>query len=191
MPVNQDKLDRIAISKVASGDEDAYRELFKRYYPRVFAFVNRRVREPETAEEVVSDVFFEVWRGASGFAGKSRVSTWILGIATFKCREAYRSKSRLKRSAVISTPDEHLASFADERDPEAQLVARDELRWAKRRIEELPEGQRKVVELTAFEGENADAIADRLKVSGGTVKSRLSRARRQLRAPARNGNEVP
>lgn len=188
--MNTDRADRILLSKVSERDEAAYRDLFQRYYPRVFAFVNRRLRDSDGSEEVVSDTFFEVWRGASRFEGKSQVSTWIFGIATFKCREAQRARSRLKRSSVISTPDEQLANYPDQRDPEARLIARDELRWAKHRLDDLPDGQRKVVELTAVDGESADAVAERLSLSTGTVKSRLSRARRQLRTQARNGKEV-
>lgn len=184
-----DRGDRTLLSRIAGHDEAAFRELFQAYYPRVFAFVNRRLRDPETSEEVVADVFFEVWRGASGFEGKSRVSTWVLGIATFKCREAHRSRSRLKRSSVVATPMDQLATVADELDPEARMVARDELRWAKHRIDALPEGQRKVVELAAIDGEGADEVARQLHVSSGTVKSRLSRARRQLRPPPPRSKE--
>lgn len=188
--MTDDRHDRITLAKVAERDEEAYRDLFQRYYPRVFAFVNRRLGNPELSEEAVADTFFEVWRGAASFQGRSRVSTWILGIATFKCREAHRSRSRLKRSAVISTPMEKLAAVADEQDLEARLVARDELRWAKHRIDELPEDQRRVIELSIVEGRSTADVARRLRVSGGTVKSRLSRARRQLRSlPHSNGKE--
>ncbi len=187
--MNTDRAERILLSKVADQDEAAYRDLFQRYYPRVFAFVARRLRDADGADEVVSDTFFEVWRGAARFEGKSRVSTWIFGIATFKCREAQRAQSRLKRSAVVATPDEQLSSYADQRDAEERLIARDELRWTKHRLDDLPEGQRKVVELTAVDGESADAVAQQLSLSTGTVKSRLSRARRQLRTPARHGKE--
>jgi RNA polymerase sigma-70 factor (ECF subfamily) len=186
--VNADRADRVLLSRVAGRDEVAFRDLFQRFYPRVFAFVHRRLRDPDTAEEVVADTFFEVWRGAAGFEGKSRVSTWVLGIATFKCREAHRARGRLKRSSVAATPTEQLAAYPDERDLEAQLIARDELRWTKHRIDQLPESQRKVVELAAVDGESTEVVARRLRVSGGTVKSRLSRARRQLRPPAQPGN---
>lgn len=178
-----DRADRVLLSRVADRDEVAFREFFQRYYPRVFSFANRRLRDPDTAEEVVADTFFEVWRGAAGFEGKSRVSTWVLGIATFKCREAHRARRRLKRSSVVATPTEQLAGFADERDVEAQLIARDELRWTKRRVDQLPESQRKVVERVAVDGESTDTVARQLQVSSGTVKSWLSRARRQLRPP--------
>ncbi|MCP5068216.1 MAG: RNA polymerase sigma factor [bacterium] len=188
--MNDDRHDRILLAKTAEQDEEAYRDLFQRYYPRVFSFVKRRLGSPELAEEAVADTFFEVWRGAAGFQGKSRVSTWILGIATFKCREAHRSRGRLKRSSVITTPIEHLEAVADEVDPEERMVARNELRWAKHRIDQLPEDQRKVVELTIIEGRSTNEVARRLRVSDGTVKSRLSRARSQLRSHTHsNGKE--
>ncbi len=188
--MNGDGSDRLLLERVARRDEEAYRDLFQRYYPRVFAFVNRRLGNPDLAEEAVSDVFFEVWRGAATFQGRSRVSTWILGIATFKCREAIRAKGRLKRSSVVATPMESLAAVADGADLESRVLARDELRWAKHRIDELPEEQRKVVELSIVDGRSTEDIARRLRVSSGTVKSRLSRARRQLRSsPRSHGKE--
>lgn len=177
--------DDALLARVQRSDAAAFRALFDRYYTRLLAFALRRLSDPELSEEVVADTFFEVWRGASSFRGASRVSTWLFGIATFKCREADRNRRRLKRSQVFAAEPALLQAVSDDREILDQLEARSDLRWLRRRFAALPEVQREVAEL-AGEEQSVDEMASRLGVSSGTVKSRLSRARRLLRsAPAR------
>jgi RNA polymerase sigma-70 factor (ECF subfamily) len=180
-----DAIDVELLNSVREKDEAAYRRLYDRYQARLYAFVIRRVQDHGLAEEVVADTFFEVWRSATEFQGASRVSTWIFGIATFKSLEADRNRRRLKRSSVIPTSQEVLAAASDGARAEARMEARSELRWLRYRLERLPETQREVAALALFEGAGTDEIAGRLGISAGTVKSRLSRARRELRTAHR------
>ena len=173
--------DDALLARIRERDDTAFRTLFERYYARIFSFVERRLSDAGLSEEVTADVFFEVWRSAETFRGASKVSTWLFGIATFKCLEADRSRRRRKRSAVIPTRDEVLQRAPDERDTIGQVEARSELRWIRGRVDGLPEGQREVALLSLFEGRSNDEIARELGISAGTVKSRLSRARRELR----------
>ncbi len=169
------------VVRIRERDDVAFRTLFDRYYPRIFAFVVRRLSDGALAEEVTSDVFFEVWRSADGFRGDSKVSTWLFGIATYKCLEADRNRRRRKRSSVIPTQDEILHAAPDEFDTAGAIEARSELRAVRGQIEELPDGQRAVAVLALFDGRSTEEIAQELGISTGTVKSRLSRARRELR----------
>lgn len=180
--------DATLLARVADRDSGAFRSLFQRYYPRVFAFVRQRLGDASLSEEAAADTFFEVWRSAPAYRGASRVSTWIFGIATYKCLEADRNRRRLKRSSVVSTRIETLHRVADERDADAALEARDELRWFQELLGKLPEGQREVLELSLVEGCDTREIADRLGISPGTVKSRLFRARNELRLEMRRSN---
>jgi RNA polymerase sigma-70 factor, ECF subfamily len=172
--------DEMLLERIRQRDSAAFRTLFDRYYARLFAFADRRLADPQLSEEVVADAFFEVWRGAASFRGASRVSTWLFGIATFKCREADRNRRRLKRAYVISAEPAFLQAVSDDREVLGQLEARSDLRWLRRRFDALPEAQREVAEL-AGEERSVDEMAGELGVSSGTVKSRLSRARRTLR----------
>lgn len=174
--------DEALLERIQKRDSAAFRALFDRYYTRIFSFVDRRLSDRELSEEVVADAFFEVWRGASAFRGASRVSTWLFGIATFKCREADRNRKRLKRAYVVAAEPSLLQAVSDDREIIDQLEARSDLRWLRRRFDELPSAQREVAEL-AGEEQSVDEMANRLGVSSGTVKSRLSRARRTLRTP--------
>lgn len=174
--------DETLMERIQARDHGAFRALFDRYYARVFAFAQRRLQDAALSEEVVADAFFEVWRGAPAFRGASRVSTWLFGITTFKCREADRNRRRLKRASVVSAEPALLHAVSDDREILDQLEARSDLRWLRRRFDQLPGVQREVAEL-AGEEQSIDEMAGKLGVSEGTVKSRLSRARRALRTP--------
>ena len=174
--------DEMLIERIQQRDAAAFRVLFDRYYTRLFAFSDRRLRDRELSEEVVADAFFEVWRGAPAFRGASRVSTWLFGITTFKCREADRNRRRLKRAYVVSAEPALLQVVSDDRNILDQLEARSDLRWLRRRFDSLPAVQREVAELAGSE-QSVEEMAGKLGVSSGTVKSRLSRARRTLRTP--------
>ncbi len=163
-------------------DRAAFRSLFDRFYPRVFVFVRRRVDDEELAREVTSDVFLEVWSNAANFRGESKVSTWVFGIARFKCMEAIRLRGRFKRSRVISTRDEVLSQVPDSRDSGTHLDARQDLRRVAVFIQRLPETQRLALEMTVLDGLSIEEIARRQNVTQGTVKTRISRARRALRS---------
>jgi RNA polymerase sigma-70 factor (ECF subfamily) len=175
-PSDSELLDRIR-----EQDSAALRTLFQRYYQRVYWFVQRRLHDAHLTEEVVADVFFEVWRSAGNFAGASRPSTWIFGIAHFKCVGAHRDRKRHKRSAVIPTNVEALHRVADERDDDDRYAARDELRLVQQAIAALPEEQRTVIELALIRGLPYEEIAAQLRVPEGTVKTRVARARARLR----------
>jgi RNA polymerase sigma-70 factor (ECF subfamily) len=173
--------DHELLEGVRGRDSSALRALFERYHSRIYFFVQRRLRDAGLAEEVVADVFFEVWRSAHHFAGASKPSTWIFGIAHFKCASAHRDRQRHKRASVVPMHAEALQRVADERNAGDRLSARDELRVARRAIEALPPEQREVIELAVLEGMPYEEIAERLGVPEGTVKTRVARGRARLR----------
>jgi len=162
-------------------DREAFRGIFDRYQPRVFVFVLRRVEDHELAREITSDVFLEVWAGAGSFRGDSRISSWIFGIARFKCLEAIRSRARLKRSRVVPTDDEVISQVPEARMPATHLDARDELARVAQALRRIPKEQREALEWTIVQGRSYDEVARVQNVSRDTVKTRISRARRSLK----------
>src|SRR5467141_4898573 len=84
--------DEVLIGRIASGDRLAMQVLFARHHVRVYRFVLRLVRDESTAEDLISEVFLDVWRQASRFEGRAAVSTWLLAIARFKALSALRRK---------------------------------------------------------------------------------------------------
>src|SRR5690349_10484646 len=84
--------DEVLIQRIAQGDRLAMQVLFARHHVRVFRFVLRLVRNEATAEDLISEVFLNVWRQAGKFEGRSAVSTWLLAIARFKALSELRRK---------------------------------------------------------------------------------------------------
>src|SRR6478736_8421502 len=83
------------IARIADGDRKAFEELYYLYHRRLARFLTRLTRRYDLSEEVVNDTFWVVWRKARTFRGDSQPSTWILGIAYRKARNAFRTSARL------------------------------------------------------------------------------------------------
>ncbi len=176
-----DRRDRRLLEGVTSGDEEAFQNLFRLYYTRVKAFVLSRVSEPALAEEIAGDVFFEVWRNADRFRGASKVSSWLFGIAHYRCLAALRHRGAAKRSKVVPTNVEYLHAVPDPSHGPEDNDSREELQMVMDEIERLPETYRAVAELALIEGLSHDEIAKRLGIRPDNVRTRVSRARAQLR----------
>ena len=148
------------------GDTAAHRVLFDRYHARVASFVRRRVSDPAVCEEVVSDVFFEIWRQAAAYRGESSVPSWIFGIAHFKALGARRFQAQRKRASVVPTADEEMARIADH-GADSDFEARDEVR---RRVRPLV---RRLVERAQADGSlRADFVPEDMPLvfmTGGRV----------------------
>src|SRR5918995_4785010 len=84
--------DEVLIGRIAAGDRLAMQVLYARHHVRVYRFVLRMVRNEATAEDLISEVFLDVWRQAGRFEGRSAVSTWLLAIARFKALSALRRR---------------------------------------------------------------------------------------------------
>ena len=85
--------DEVLIGRIAAGDKLAMQVLFARHHVRVYRFVLRFVGEPSRAEDLISEVFLDVWRQADRFEARSQVSTWLLAIARYKALSALRRRS--------------------------------------------------------------------------------------------------
>jgi len=176
-----DAEDEVLVQEIAQGDTDAFRKIFQRYYPRIYAFVLRRLGDSASAEDTTVETFAELWRTAKRFRGESRPSTWIYGIAHFKSLAARRAAGRNKRSKVISVDFETLSRAPAEEDLGQQIEAREEVRRVRLAIQALPQRYRQVIELAFFENVPYGEIARRLGMAEGTVKTQVSRARNRLR----------
>ena len=112
--------DEALIGRIASGDKLAMQVLFARHQLRVYRFVLRLVRDDSVAEDLISEVFLDVWRQAGRFEGRSAVSTWLLAIARFKALSA------LRRKPDQELDDETAGAIEDPSDdPEAALGKKD------------------------------------------------------------------
>jgi len=160
------------IARIAEGDRKAFEELYYIYHRRLARFLTRLTRRYDIAEEVVNDTFWVVWRKAKSFRGDSQPSTWILGIAYRKARNAFRSSARLAEKNLQ-------AEFLPPTDEEPSGT--EELRdWLTRALAELPVEQRLAVELCYELGHSCQEIATIMDCPVNTVKTRLFHARAKL-----------
>lgn len=187
---DEDQRDLALLSGVRRGDEEAFQVLFRRYYGRVKGFILGRVGDPHLAEELAGDVLFEVWRSAERFRGESRVSSWLFGIAHYRCLAALRERRAAKRSKVTSASVEYLHAVPDSTQGPERILSREELQQVIDEIESLPETYRAVAELALVEGLSHEEIAQRLGIRPDNVRTRVSRARAQLRRRTERGQEL-
>src|SRR5947199_9302497 len=96
--------DESLIRRIAAGDQLAMRTLFARHRIPLYRWLLRIVRDETVAEDLLSDVFLDVWRQAASFKGRASVSTWLLAIARYKALSARRSRSNAELDArIVST----------------------------------------------------------------------------------------
>jgi RNA polymerase sigma-70 factor (ECF subfamily) len=175
--------DRDLIRRIGTGDQEAFRGLFRRYAPSAMALAQRVLRQPALAEETVQEAFLSVWRNPTGYdAGRGSVRAWLMSTVHHRAVDQVRREEAQRRRAEEAVADVDV----DGGDPAETVV--DELglpqeREAVRRaMEDLPAEQRQVIELMYFRGMSQSRISEHLGLPLGTVKSRTLLAMRRLRA---------
>jgi RNA polymerase sigma-70 factor, ECF subfamily len=167
--------DEKLIERIASGDQLAMRALFARHRLGVYRFVLRMVRDETSAEDLLSDVFFDVWRQAGRFEGRCAVSTWLFAIARFKAFSA------LRRRANVEFDDEMAATIEDPTDnPEIAFQRKRDGEVLRHCLMKLSPAHAEVVDLVYYHGKSVREAAQIVGVSDATVKTRMFYARKKL-----------
>ena len=160
------------IARIGEGDRKAFEELYNLYHRRMARFLTRLTHRYDIAEEVINDTFWVVWRKARTFRGDSQPSTWILGIAYRKARNAFRASARLAEQNLEATElpltTEGSSSTEELRD------------WLGQALAQLPIEQRLAVELCYELGHSCEEISVIMSCPVNTVKTRLFHARAKL-----------
>jgi len=167
--------DEMLIGRIAAGDQFAMRTLFARHRIPLYRWLLRIVRDQTTAEDLLSDVFLDVWRQAASFKGRASVSTWLLAIARYKALSA-------RRARVEAQLDERIAStIADPADnPEAALQEKNRSEVLRDSLANLSPEQGEVIDLVYYHGKSVKEVAEIVGVGEATVKTRMFYARRKL-----------
>ena len=172
-----DVTDRSLLAAVAGADQGAFDRLYHLHAARVLGYVKNIVGDPGAAEDLAVATMTTVWQTAASFNSKSRVSTWILGIARHKAIDELRS--RLRTSATIAlasapeTPDAAPAAI--------DTVAAEQLKQSVHHaIARLSAEHRQALRLAYFDELPYEDIAARLGIPANTVKSRVFYAKREL-----------
>lgn len=170
-----DRQDEILLQRVAEHDRTAIGQLYARHHRRIYHFILRMVADRDVAEDLTNDVFLELWDKAAAFEGRSRVSTWLLGIARFK------ALSELRRRRPTADPEEALAETDDGADtPEVTAQKSDKGARLRQCIRTLSPEHRQIIELVYYHEKSIREIAQLLQIPENTVKTRTFHARKQL-----------
>jgi RNA polymerase sigma-70 factor (ECF subfamily) len=167
--------DEVLIARIAGGDRLAMQVLFARHHVRVYRFVLRLVRNEATAEDLISDVFLDVWRQAGKFEGRSAVSTWMLSIARFKALSALR---RRPEQELDDKTAEQMEDHSD--DPEVALAKKDKAAVLRQALSKLSAEHREVVDLVYYHEKSVEEVAGIVGIPEATVKTRMFYARKKL-----------
>ncbi|MFF6913781.1 sigma-70 family RNA polymerase sigma factor [Streptomyces sp. NPDC012466] len=167
--------DEALLTAAARGDQTALRTLYERHAAAMLRLIRRLTSEPAVAEEILQESWLAVWRSAAGFRGESSVRSWLLGVAR---RQAHNQLRRSRPHLTDLAEAEHVP-HPDPGVEEQVMVAaeRTELREA---VRALPEHLREVLGLVLVEELAYPEVAAVLGIPVGTVKSRMSHARRRL-----------
>jgi RNA polymerase sigma-70 factor (ECF subfamily) len=166
------------VERLRAGEPPAFEELVRRYQHRVFGVAVRMLRNAAEAEEAAQEVFLRVYRAVDEFRGEARLSTWLYAITSRVCLTRLGTGER----RLVREGEETLTRLANGEATPGAALERSELEAALHRaIAELPEDRRIVVVLRDLEGLAYEEIAAALDLPLGTVRSRLHRARMDLK----------
>jgi RNA polymerase sigma-70 factor (ECF subfamily) len=172
--------DENLIARLKGGDRLALQTIYARHNVKVFRFVLRLVRDEAAAEDVVSEVFVDLWRNPAAFEGRSQVATWLMAIA----RNKAWSLLRKKKDAEID--DEALSAIEDDSDdPEVVAQKKSKSEVLRACLEKLSAEHREVIDLVYYHDKTVEEVAAIVGVPEGTVKTRMFHARKRLSEIAR------
>lgn len=164
------------VQRMATGDTRALDEIYTRHGPSVLSFLTARLNNRQVAEEVLQDVMLAAWRNAANFRGDSSVRTWLLVIARNRAINMYR-----KHQPALISFDEAFDAPVNDTEPLERFERKVKSSSVRQAITHLSEPYREVLELVFYHQLSGAEAAEVLGVQVGTVKSRLHRAKEELR----------
>lgn len=189
------------VRRFLGGDHAAFEQIVVRHRERIFRTVHQLLRNYADAEEIAQDTFIRAHRGLANFRGDSSLATWLNHIAVNLARNRYWYFHRRKRHATLSLDytlsADSSATLADVLPADSSAPAREAMATEFSQLisscmEQLPAAHREILEMRNLLNRSYDEIAEALDIEVGTVKSRIARARGQLRLlMAQNCPEFP
>jgi RNA polymerase sigma-70 factor, ECF subfamily len=170
----------VLLTRIAQADREAFSRFYDAFAGVAFGLIRRVLRDPGVSEEVLQEVFWQVWREASQYdAGRGSPEAWLLMRAKSRAIDRLRSMRRRDRT-FVSAVDESVTRAADTEGNPPGVVENRGL--VERGLNRLPAAQRQVIELAFFEGLTQSEIAARLGEPLGTVKTRARLGLERLRS---------
>lgn len=174
------------ISGIKAGDEKSLKELYDMFKDKVYSLAISYSQNQQDAEEILQDVFIEVFRSIDSFKGGSNISTWIYRITVNKSLDFLRYTKRKKRFAVITSlfnrdTGEQIVEYTDFTHPGVEMEQKELNKYLFKAIEKLPDSQKTAFLLSKVEGLSGAEICEIMKVSLSSVDSLLFRAKQNLK----------
>lgn len=167
--------DQMALLKrIGAGDRAAFEEIYRAFERPLYRFILSKLNDPHEAADILHDVFLEIWRAADRFEGRSKVQTWVFGIAWRKVIDQLRKGGRI---TLTDTPPD----IADDApNAAACMAAGQEAEHIRHCLRELTEDHRMAITLAFYEDMNYGQIAEIAGVPEGTIKTRVFHAKKLL-----------
>jgi len=169
--------DRVLVAQSIQGDTTAFSQLLRRHDDKMRGVVWRLVRSRDEMDDILQDAYLKAWRGLGNFRGDAAFSSWLYRIVYTTALDHVKAVARRR---IVPLDDQVVGAVSD---ASAQIVDSDVLQQA---LADLPADQLAVISLVDGQGESYEDVAELLGISPGTVGSRLSRARAQLRSQLGN-----
>ena len=183
------------VKKAARGDDKAFETLVMHYQGQIYRLCFRMTGNADDAQDMTQETFLKAWKNLSTFQFDSAFSTWLYRLASNCCLDLLRSMKRkptVSLTAETEDEDGEIIDVADDAPtPEEEAIACEEREDLRKALDLLDDEQRQILILRVVNDLSYTEIAEVLNVKEGTVKSRLSRAREQLRKKlAEIGNKM-
>lgn len=164
------------LKKIGTGDEKAFADFFRLYEKRLHRFIQLKLNDFHEASDILNETFLEVWRKADTFQGRSKVSTWVFGIAY------YKTMDRLRKKKPMLIDEDNFPEIVDESpDAMASLLSDERGSHVKFCLETLKEAHRSVMEMAFFEDMSYGEIAKIVDCPENTVKTRMFHAKQAMK----------
>jgi RNA polymerase sigma-70 factor, ECF subfamily len=174
--------DRELVRRMAAGDESALGTLYDRYSPLLHSVARRIVGDPDDAEEVLEETFWQAWRQAGRYEeSRGGLSTWLVMIARSRAVDRVRARRRVREERWDELPEPAADTAGDDVSPLDSAQMDEVRRMVGRAVATLPPEQRQTVELAYFRGLSQSEIAEVTGQPLGTVKTRARLALQKLR----------
>ncbi|KAM3100168.1 sigma-70 family RNA polymerase sigma factor [Phormidesmis sp. 146-12] len=180
----------LLLAKVAQKDQAALSQLYDRYARIIHAIAHKSLRSTEESEEVVLDVFSQIWRTADRYdPTRARVDTWIFMLVRSRILDRLRSLQRATKTEMASIEAVQIQSGKSSVDPIEDALILERRDIVSTALSKLPDEQRQVIELAYYKGLSQSEIAAEVGASLGTVKTRVRLGLSKLRTALGNWQE--
>jgi len=168
------------IEKCLGGDQQAWEQIVKQHWRKVFNVAYKFVGSHEQSEDLTQDIFLKVFRSLNTFDRRANFQTWLISVSRNLCIDHYRSVRKERQTIDRDVPAEDLSPASSTVSPLAALENRDLAEMLRHALSALPQSLRTAVLLRDIQELSYLEIAGRLRLPEGTVKSRINRGRKEL-----------